>query len=115
MTSMRKQSSTNFQNEIKIMEDCPIYKTIYLISARWKAHVIWFLKDRPLRFGEIVNSIPLATERMIALRIQDLLKDQLIERLEKANHIFYRLTGRGKKLVPVLHELFRVGKQIAAS
>ena len=106
---MRKMTSTNSQNEITILAECPIYSSTKLISARWKTHILWFLRKAPLRFGEIRRSIPLATERMIALRLQELVADKLIGKIEKKEQIVYQLTPKGKRLIPVLAQLFKIG------
>lgn len=105
---MRKQTSTNYQNEEKVLETCPIYSATRLISSRWRTHILWFLRKGPLRFGQIRREIPLATERMIALRIQDLQKDGLIEKVLDKDLIVYRLSKKGQKLIPVLRALLKV-------
>lgn len=102
---VRKRNSTNFQNETMILTDCPIYNSTRLIAARWRTHILWFLRNGPLRFSEVKRSIPLATERMIALRLNDLVVDGLVEKTSEPASARYRLTRNGKKLVPVLEQL----------
>ncbi len=105
---MRKKTSTNYLNEEKVLIDCPIYAATQLISARWRSHILWFLRKGPQRFGQIRKSVPIATERMIALRLRDLLNDGLIEKIEGNESFTYKLTKKGKQLIPILEALFKV-------
>jgi len=106
---VRKTNSTNFENESQVMATCPIYRSTRLIAGRWRTHILWLLNERPMRFSEICHLIPLATERIVALRIRELMEDSLIEAFGGASGKSYRLTPEGDKLIPILQQLVELG------
>lgn len=110
MAYTHKISSTNYQNKTRIKEICPILLSYNFIEGRWKTHVMWAIRTTPLRFGEIRKAIPLATERMVARRVAELLEHGLIEALEKDGIKTYRLTEEGKMLLPVLRIMGKTGE-----
>ena len=105
-----KMSSSNYQNKTKVKAMCPILLTYGLIEGRWKTHVMWAIRNHPLRFGEIRKAIPLATERMIARRVSELLEHNLIETIKTDRIKTYRLSKRGRLIIPVLTMMLKSGE-----
>jgi DNA-binding HxlR family transcriptional regulator len=51
---------------------CALDITMDFIGGKWKAVVLWYLKDRKLRFGELRKQIPDITEKMLSLQLKHL-------------------------------------------
>ena len=49
---MKKENSTNSLNN-KVIVECPVSYTIEMIGGRWKAIILYQLRNKPLRFGQI--------------------------------------------------------------
>lgn len=65
------------------------------IGTRWKPLILFKLIDKKLRFAELKAEIPLITERMLALSLQELERDMLVTRVDNGTFprkVTYELT-----------------------
>lgn len=119
---MRKQTSTNFTNEVNLKDECAMIYTLSLISGRWKPLIFWKLMDQKLRFSEFKRFIPSISERMLATQLKEMEIDKLIKKTifnEMPPRVEYELTALGKSFSPALLMLSKWGvknhKKIAKS
>lgn len=85
------------------------------IGGKWKTIVLWYLRNKTMRFGEIKKQIPDITEKMLSLQLKDLEKDGLVKRTVYAEvplRVEYSLTDFGKTLVPVLESIAKWGRNL---
>ena len=85
--------------------NCPVEATIQLIGGKYKAVILWHLMNQTLRYSEIHNRIPNATDKMLAQQLRELEKDGLINRTVYPvvpPKTEYSLTGFGQTLAPIL-------------
>lgn len=106
---MRKETSTNFENE-KILNDyCNASKNLRLINGRWKLPVLYFLfKHESAVFSDFKKLLPSASDRMLALHLREMITDDLIEKIKEDNIVIYRTTVKAlsmKKLLLSFAEL----------
>jgi DNA-binding HxlR family transcriptional regulator len=76
-----------------------------MIGGRWKAIILYQLRNKPLRFGQIRKMLPLITEKMLAQQLKQLEFDRLVIRDAKEiipPHVEYYLSESGKTLLPIL-------------
>jgi len=66
---IRKENSTNMQNEKCIMDGGNLTYAVCKIGGRWKLIVLCKLENGKLRFSEIRRQIPNITERMLTLQL----------------------------------------------
>ena len=97
-----------------IDEQCPVHRTLNILSGKWRTHIIFELcKHNALRFGELKKSIPAITNSMLTSTLRDLEKLGIIYR-EQFNeippHVEYSLTEKGKELIPVFVEISKWGE-----
>lgn len=115
---MRKLTSSNSQNKLEMITNCPLTSALTLISGRWKLVIIWQLNKQISRFGELRRAIPLITEKMLTDQLRELEKDGFVERKVFAQvppKVEYRLTPLAVSLLPILEQLFTWGAQHHAS
>lgn len=98
-------------NEVR--DDCPMRKTLELLSGKWRTHIIYELCKRPTcRFGELRKAVPHITNTMLTNTLRDLERLEIVHR-EQFNeippHVEYSLTDKGKALLPVFFELAKWG------
>lgn len=101
---MKKENSTNSLNN-KVIVECLVSYTIEMIGGRWKAIILYQLRNKPLRFGQIRKMLPLITEKMLAQQLKQLEFDRLVIRDAKEiipPHVEYYLSESGKTLLPIL-------------
>lgn len=112
--AIRKESSTNMQNEKFITEGCDLTYAVCKIGGRWKLLILCNLQEGKLRFGEIKKLMPGVTERMLTLQLRELEKDGLVKRTVYAEvppRVDYELTAVAKELIPVWSQLSAWGKK----
>ena len=90
-------------------EGCPVESTLQIISGKWKAVILYHLfKDKVCHFGQLQREIKDCSSRMLALQLNELEKDGVINKT-----IFpvippkteYTLTEFGKSLAPVIESM----------
>ena len=95
-------------------DDCPMRKTLELISGKWRTHIIYELCKKPTcRFGELKKLLPNITNTMLTSTLRDLEEYGIVHR-EQFNeippHVEYSLTEKGKALLPAFLELAKWGE-----
>ncbi len=105
-------TSEEYLNKIlssKPTADCPVRKTLELISGKWRTHIIYELCRKPsCRFGELKKALPKITNTMLTSTLRDLEHYGIVHR-EQFNeippHVEYSLTEKGKAMLPIFREL----------
>lgn len=66
----------------KRMYVCSIEAAMDVIGGKWKPHILWKIRDGPLRFGGIQGKMPAISQIMLTrqLRVPD--NDRLVSRTE---------------------------------
>lgn len=90
-------------------QNCPIRKTLGMLSGKWRTHVIYALfKKEKMRFGELKKEIPDITNTMLTATLRDLEEKEIVQRIqynEIPPRVEYSLTQKGKDLFPVFYEI----------
>ena len=87
--------------------------TMNFIGGKWKTIVLWYLREKTLRFGELKKQIPDITEKMLSLQLKKLEEDGLVQRVVFAEvplRVEYSLTEFGKTLRPVVESIAKWGR-----
>jgi len=89
-----------------------------LVGGKWKAVILYYLKDGEKRYNELRKEIPNITEMTLSLQLKQLEKDGLISRKVHGEKppvkVVYSLTDLGKTSIPVLEAVNEWGKRIVA-
>jgi DNA-binding HxlR family transcriptional regulator len=96
---------------------CALDITMAFVGGKWKAVVLWYIRDKPMRFGELKRQIPEITEKMLSLQLKRLESDGLVARkafAEVPPRVEYSLTLEGRTLRPVLKALALWGRKKGA-
>jgi len=59
---------------------CPVEVSMDLIAGKWKILIMWHLKNKTRRFGELQKKIPNVTQKMLTQQLRELERDGLIHR-----------------------------------
>lgn len=98
----------------EVSNNCPMRRTLELLSGKWRTHIIYELCKKPsCRFGELKKAVPPITNTMLTNTLRDLENLGIVYR-EQFNeippHVEYSLTEKGKALLPVFTELAKWGE-----
>jgi DNA-binding HxlR family transcriptional regulator len=89
---------------------CPLYhEAIELIGRRWTGAIVSVLIHRTtLRFGEIADSVPELSDRLLSERMKELEARGVVTRTVRPGRpvrVEYELTEMGRELAPAVREL----------
>jgi DNA-binding HxlR family transcriptional regulator len=94
---------------------CTVSLTMDLIGGKWKAVILYHLKDQEKRYNELRKQMPAITEMTLSLQLKQLEQDNLISRKVYGEKppvkVVYSLTDFGKTLLPVLEAITNWGNQ----
>ena len=97
-------------------EGCPVEGALEQISGKWKGLVIYHLLSGTHRFSELKRKVGTVTQRSLTKQLRELENDGIIDRTVYAvvpPKVEYRLTEKGKRLLPVIETLRAWGDQDA--
>lgn len=90
-------------------EQCPVRNVVDKLGDKWSMLVLMVLEEGGvLRFNEIYRYIKTISQKMLTVTLKALEADGLIERTvypQIPPKVEYKLTPRGKSLLPYLHGL----------
>lgn len=96
------------------VDRCPVDAALAVIRGRWKGTILWLLNDRPMRTGELRRRIPNISERMLIRRLQELVADGVLDRVDAGTvppHVTYAISEYGRTLGPVVEQLCAWGSR----
>lgn len=98
---------------------CTVSLTMDMVGGKWKAVILYHLKDEPKRFSKLRKEIPSVTEMTLSLQLKQLEKDGLISRKVYGKKppvkVVYSLTDLGESFVPVLNAITQWGNQVVSA
>jgi DNA-binding HxlR family transcriptional regulator len=93
--------------------NCPAEMTLSLIGGKWRAILLYNLRKRPRRFGDLKRHSPGITSAMLTKELKALGGAGLVRRQamgrDRTDGVEYALTARGESLKPALYALIRWG------
>ncbi|MBS0030874.1 winged helix-turn-helix transcriptional regulator [Chitinophaga sp. 22321] len=97
---------------------CSVSLTMDLVGGKWKAVILYHLKDEAKRYNELRKEMPSVTEMTLSLQLKQLEKDGLVERKAYGKKppikVVYSLTDFGKTFIPVLEAITAWGNKTAS-
>jgi len=114
---MKKECIGNY---IKVGEKkypCSVSLAMDLVGGKWKTVILYHLKDREKRYGELRKDLFSVTEMTLSLQLKQLEKDGLVNRevfgTKPPVKVVYSLTDLGRTCIPMLEAITAWGNQIA--
>jgi DNA-binding HxlR family transcriptional regulator len=109
----------NFEESISTkkapgLNQCPLTSAIEVIGGKWKVIILYQLRGKTLRFGELKKNIPKITQKMLSQQLRELEKNKLVIRkvyAEVPPKVEYKSTELAQKLNPALDMLCRWGSE----
>lgn len=92
----------------KNINNCPLTAALSVVGGKWKPIIILSLRKSSKRFGQLDYSIPQVSRKVLSSHLNEMVKDELITRhsySESPPRVEYRLTEKGRELVPIFEQL----------
>ncbi len=93
----------------------PVEFAIDRIGGTWKMPILWRLKDKTMRYGELKKSMPKITHKMLSSSLKELEEEGFISREvfpEVPPRVEYTLTERGKESITVIDYIRQYGLKL---
>lgn len=101
--------------QLKINKNnCPIREVLDILGGKWAFSIVYSLLDGKKRFKELERSIEGINTRMLVKELKCMEENKILIREAFATippTVEYTLTEKGKKLEPILAELYKWGKE----
>jgi DNA-binding HxlR family transcriptional regulator len=96
---------------------CPVCLTQKVLRGKWKIVILWLLREKELRFSQILKSIPSITQAYLSSQLKDLESDKLVIRKsynEVPPRVEYSLSEEGRNFITVIHSINEWGANYIA-
>ena len=90
------------------ISDCPIDGATVLLSGRWRALILYYLNQGPMRFNELKRANEGISQQMLTRELRALEEAGVIGRTVHAEvppRVEYWLTSAGRRLMPIIDDL----------
>jgi DNA-binding HxlR family transcriptional regulator len=94
---------------------CPLTQALTVIGGKWKPLILYRLHQTKKRFGQLDATIPGISRKVLTSQLNELLRDQLIERrafAESPPRVEYSLTKKGEELIPIFNSIATWGEYL---
>lgn len=97
------------KKRIVFLRDCPIHRSMAILGSKWKPVIIWALRERTMRFGQVAAATDTISRKVLTTTLLQLEEDGVIYRNIKSDsglqHVEYSLTEKGRDLIPLMLQL----------
>lgn len=92
-------------------------RVLELVGRRWSSSILFAVGRGAHRFSEVLASVSGLSDRMLAVRLKELERAELVVRLVEPTtpvSVRYELTPRGAELLEAMRPLVRYGQRWAS-
>jgi DNA-binding HxlR family transcriptional regulator len=88
-----------------VAHDLRMQEAVEMVGRRWSGAIVWALLAGPQRFNHLLNGIPHINDRILTIRLNEMIEEGMVERHVVPGPptvVSYGLTAKGKALRPIL-------------
>lgn len=89
-------------------EPCSVERGMRVLGGKWKASILWHLKDEPVRFNDLSRMLGGASKKMVDQRLKELEAQGLVTRHvinDRPIAVAYAITELGRTALDILERL----------
>ncbi|MCO6480500.1 MAG: helix-turn-helix transcriptional regulator [Phaeodactylibacter sp.] len=93
----------------------PVEFAMGRLGGTWKMPILWRLKDKIYRYGELKRSIAHISDKMLTTQLRELEEDGFIHREVYAvvpPKVEYSITEKGKSAIPIVNQIRNYGIEL---
>jgi DNA-binding HxlR family transcriptional regulator len=106
--TIKTTSNAEKINSQSCEEPCLIERGMRVLGGKWKASILWHLKDGPVRFNELSRMLGGASKKMVDQRLKELEVQGLVTReviSDRPIAVAYEITDFGRTALDILEKL----------
>jgi DNA-binding HxlR family transcriptional regulator len=107
-THAEKINAAPTANADSCEQPCLIERGMRVLGGKWKASILWHLKDGPVRFNELSRMLGGASKKMVDQRLKELEAQGLVTReviSDRPIAVAYEITDFGRTALDILEKL----------
>ncbi len=92
--------------------NCPVRKSLAILSGKWTLLILFQINERVLRYGELKRAIPGISEKVLIQELNSLVEHQFVSKKsypEIPPKVEYSLTKLGLETLPIIDTLITFG------
>lgn len=89
----------------ELASECPVEAWLQVLGHRWIALILYHLSLNPLRFSDLQAALPTLSAKVLADRLSELSRRELVIAADSGQSRRYVLTSKGVALIPILHAI----------
>jgi DNA-binding HxlR family transcriptional regulator len=93
----------------------PVEFAMDRIGGTWKMPILWRLKDKVMRYGELKKDIPRISDKMLTSQLKELEEEGFIRRKVfpvVPPKVEYSITTRGRKAIKIVNMIRNYGLEL---
>lgn len=93
-------------------ENCPVRKSLQLLSGKWTLLILYQINDEKVRYGELKRKIPGISEKMLIQELNRLIEHELVQKKSFPQippKVEYTLSEKGLSTLPIIEQLATFG------
>lgn len=106
---------STYTRKTKPKADCPMEKTLNVISGKWKIALLCELDRRNARLTDFEKKNPEASKRALSQQLGELVEDGIVQKKDFETYpkkVEYSLTTLGKELMSVIQKMGEFGENL---
>lgn len=106
------------KKNVKVEFKCVLKDVLDILGGKWAIPIIYYLFDGTKRFKDLEQEIPNINTRMLVKELKKLHAANVITRKAYATvppTVEYSLTDKGRKLQPIILDLYKWGEEYVDS
>lgn len=110
----KKSNSSNQVNERLLEERCVLNKVVKLIGKRWLSEILLLIENDVNRFSQLKSNLKGISDNVLSANLNDLIEAELLVKTiyqQVPMKVEYHLSGSGKEMLILLHQLCDWGKE----
>ncbi|NLU90503.1 winged helix-turn-helix transcriptional regulator [Chitinophaga sp. Ak27] len=94
--------------ESQLYKGCPVQFTLQFLAGKWRTGILWNLREKSMRFGDLKRTLPGVTDKVLMNELQFLTSRGMIgkeEFREFPPRTEYSLSPTGSSLLPIIRQI----------
>ena len=92
----------------QLYKGCPVQFTLQFLAGKWRIGILWNLREKSMRFGDLKQSLPGVTDKVLMNELRFLTSRGMVGKKEFREfppRTEYSLSLTGSSLLPIIRQI----------